>query len=228
VSILLVMLVRRMVRFGLHPMLTLADTARRIARGEPMSIPFEDGEDEIAQLARGLRAWHDAAAERALLSEQAPVGICRLNMDGRIISANPALAEMFGYPEGIALDRPLRELIHADDRPAVLAALAGVPDGERLTVEARGLRGDGSMIWCATTIGPVRATDGRVTGSVVMIEDVTAQKRQSVRAARIQRDLWPQTVPELDGYDLAGACRPAEDVAADLYDWRVTPDGDLD
>src|SRR5439155_2835408 len=35
VSILLVMLVRRMVRFGLHPMLTLADTARRIARGEP-------------------------------------------------------------------------------------------------------------------------------------------------------------------------------------------------
>jgi serine phosphatase RsbU (regulator of sigma subunit) len=61
-----------------------------------------------------------------------------------------------------------------------------------------------------------------------MIEDVTARKQQSEHAARIQRDLWPQTVPELEGYELAGACRPAEDVAGDLYDWRVTPDGDLD
>src|SRR5207237_8891555 len=44
----------------------------------------------------------------------------------------------------------------------------------------------------------------------------------------IQRDLWRRTVPELEGYDLAGACRPAEDVAGDFYDWRVTPDGQLD
>ena len=228
VSVLLVMLVRRMVRFGLHPMLTLADTARRIARGEPMSIPFEDREDEIAELAGGLRAWHDAAAERAVLSEQAPVGICRLNLDGRLTSANPALAEMFGHPEGIALGRPLRELIHPDDRAEVMAALAQVPDAQRLTVEARGLRGDGTVIWCSAKVGPVRATDGTVTGSVVMIEDVTARKQQSERAARIQRDLWPQTVPELEGYDLAGACLPAQDVAGDFYDWSVTPDGDLD
>jgi serine phosphatase RsbU (regulator of sigma subunit) len=77
-------------------------------------------------------------------------------------------------------------------------------------------------------VGPLRAPDGKVKGSVVMIEDVTAQKEQTERAARIQRDLWPQTVPELEGYDLAGACRPAQDVAGDFYDWSVTPDGDLD
>src|SRR5207253_4286553 len=102
------------------------------------------------------------------------------------------------------------------------------PDAQRLTVEARGLRGDGTVIWCSAKVGPVRATDGTVTGSVVMIEDVTARKQQSERAARIQRDLWPQTVPELEGYDLAGACLPAQDVAGDFYDWSVTPDGDLD
>jgi PAS domain S-box-containing protein len=228
VSVLLVMLVRRMVRSGLHPMLTLADTARRVALGERMSIPFEDGEDEIAELAGGLRAWHDAAAERAILSEQAPVGICRLDLDGRVTSVNPALAAMFGHPEGIILGRPLRELIHPDDRASVMAAVARVPDGQRLSVEARGLRADGSLIWCSVKVGPLLAPDGRAKGAVVMIEDVTARKQQSERAARIQRDLWPQIVPELEGYDLAGACRPALDVAGDFYDWSVTPDGDLD
>jgi serine phosphatase RsbU (regulator of sigma subunit) len=105
------------------------------------------------------------------------------------------------------------------------------PDGlatERLSVEVRGLRGDGSVIWCSAKVGPLQASDGTVMGSVAMIEDVTARKRQSERAARIQRDLWPQTVPRLEGYELAGACRPAEDVAGDLYDWSVTPDGELD
>jgi PAS domain S-box-containing protein len=228
VSVLLVMLVRGMVRSGLHPMLTLAKTARQIARGEQRGIPFEDRQDEIAELAGALRAWHDAAAEREILTDQAPVGVCRLDVDGRITSANPALAEMLGHPAEGILGRPLREFVHADDRAAVMAAVARVPDGERMTVEVRGLRADGSVIWCSVKLGPLQAPDGKVKGSVALIEDVTARKQQSERAARIQRDLWPQTVPELVGYELAGACRPAEDVAGDLYDWRVTPDGQLD
>jgi PAS domain S-box-containing protein len=228
VSVLLFMLVRRMVRSGLHPMLTLADSARQIARGEQMSIPFEDRQDEIAEMAGALRAWHDAAAERAIMSEQAPVGICRLDLDGRVTFANPALAEMFGYPAEGLLGRPLREFMHQDDRAAVMAMVARVPDAERLSIEARGIRADGSVIWCSAKVGPLQAPDGTVRGSVVMIEDVTARKQQSERAARIQRDLWPRTVPELEGYELAGACQPAEDVAGDFYDWSVTPDGDLD
>jgi PAS domain S-box-containing protein len=228
VSVLLVLLVRRMVRSGLHPMLTLADTARQIASGQQMSIPFEDRQDEIAELAGALRAWHDVAAERAIMSEQAPVGICRLDLDGRVTFANPALAEMFGHLAESIVGRPLREFMHPDDRAAVMATVAKVPDAERLTVEARGLRADGSVIWCSAKVGPLQESDGKVRGSVAMIEDVTARKQQSERAARIQRDLWPQTVPELEGYQLAGACRPAEDVAGDLYDWSVTPDGQLD
>ena len=228
VGVLLVRLVRRMIQLALDPVLALSDTARQIARGEQSGIPFEDRQDEIAELAGALRAWHDAAAEREVLSEQAPVGICRLDVDGRVTTVNSALAEMFGRPAEGIVGRPLRELTHPEDRAAVMAAVARVPEGRRLAVEARGLRGDGSVIWCSVKVGPLQEADGRVKGSVATIEDVTARKQQSERAARIQRDLWPQTVPELAGYELAGACRPAEDVAGDFYDWRMTPEGDLD
>jgi len=232
-GVLLVMLVRRMERLALDPVLTLAATAHRMARGEELSIPFEDREDEIGELSGALRAWHDAAAERAIVSEQAPIGICRLDLDGRVISANPAVAEMFGYPVESMVGRPFRDTAHPDDQARLLAIQADLAGPDRLTaeplsVEVRGLRADGSVIWCSAKAGPLRAPDGKVKGSVVMIEDVTAQKQQTERAARIQRDLWPQTVPELEGYDLAGGCRPAQDVAGDFYDWSVTPDGDLD
>jgi serine phosphatase RsbU (regulator of sigma subunit) len=44
---------------------------------------------------------------------------------------------------------------------------------------------------------------------------------QLQEAARIQRDLRPQTVPRLDGYQLAAGCLAAQDVAGDFFDWVV-------
>jgi anti-anti-sigma factor len=54
------------------------------------------------------------------------------------------------------------------------------------------------------------------------------QRRQTARAARIQRDLWPRIKPGLDSYEVAGACRPAQDVAGDFFDWHEWPNGLLD
>jgi len=54
------------------------------------------------------------------------------------------------------------------------------------------------------------------------------QRRQTERAARIQRELWPNAKPGLERYQVAGACRPAEDVAGDLFDWQERPNGQLD
>jgi anti-anti-sigma factor len=54
------------------------------------------------------------------------------------------------------------------------------------------------------------------------------QRRQTERAARVQRELWPQEKPQLDRYQVAGACLPAQDVAGDLFDWHQWPNGQLD
>jgi serine phosphatase RsbU (regulator of sigma subunit) len=58
-----------------------------------------------------------------------------------------------------------------------------------------------------------------------LLEEV---RRQVGRAARIQRELLPRSAPDLRGYEMAGACRPADDVAGDFYDWVLTDHGELD
>jgi serine phosphatase RsbU (regulator of sigma subunit) len=58
-----------------------------------------------------------------------------------------------------------------------------------------------------------------------LLEEV---RRQVGRAARIQRELLPRSAPDLPGYEMAGACRPADDVAGDFYDWVLTDHGELD
>jgi hypothetical protein len=43
-------------------------------------------------------------------------------------------------------------------------------------------------------------------------------------AAEVQRQLLPDHAPEAPGYDMAAACRPAQEVGGDFYDWWRTGD----
>jgi anti-sigma regulatory factor (Ser/Thr protein kinase) len=56
------------------------------------------------------------------------------------------------------------------------------------------------------------------------VEDITDRNRHAEREAQIQRTLLPEDAPRIEGYELAAACRPAQDVAGDFYDWTVTDD----
>jgi PAS domain S-box-containing protein len=172
----------------------------------------------------------DASAEQRLLIEQAPIGIGRIGADGRFESANDTLAAMLGWPADEVPGRSFLEFVHPDDRRA---AFDGVDEMRRggpgpLRLEVRGVRPEGSVVWCSTTVGRVQAPDGRMQRMVAVVEDVTERKRQAEWAATIQRQLLPETTPVVPGYELAGACRAAQDVAGDLYDWVLAEDGCLD
>jgi sigma-B regulation protein RsbU (phosphoserine phosphatase) len=53
-----------------------------------------------------------------------------------------------------------------------------------------------------------------------------ARSRQElVDGGGVQRRLLPQTIPDLPGYEIAGACVPSGDVSGDFFDWQRTPDG---
>jgi phosphoserine phosphatase RsbU/P len=52
-------------------------------------------------------------------------------------------------------------------------------------------------------------------------------ERELARAAGVQADLLPADCPQLPGMDIAAACRPAEKVGGDFYDWQTLPNGRL-
>jgi PAS domain S-box-containing protein len=183
-----------------------------------------------ATLHSTMAAMAKTSAERAILIEQAPVGICLVDGRGRILEANRRLQAMLGYSRDELLSRAYMSLMHPADRDGhveagrALVARGGV---DSLAAECRLTRGDGTTLWCSQVASVVRGEAGRPESFITILEDVTDRRRQAQRAIHIQRQLLPRSTPALDGYELAGACLPAEDVAGDFYDWVVV-DGCLD
>ncbi len=56
---------------------------------------------------------------------------------------------------------------------------------------------------------------------------VSDLKRQYETAVRFEHGLWPQNVPELEGWDLAGGTWQADGLGGDFHDWFVRSDGTL-
>src|SRR5205823_8266080 len=133
-----------------------------------------------------------------------------------------------GYRREELDGRQLVDLLHPDDRhlaERVRLALAE-PGAERAAVEARLRCGDGSWLWCSAVVAPVSA-QGQ-DGFILILEDISERKRQMEWAAAVQREMLPARPPLLPGYELAGRCLPAQEVAGDLYDWVDTGDGYLE
>ena len=167
---------------------------------------------------------------RTILAEHAPVGICQIGAEGRVMIANPALERMLGYHRGELVGASFWALVHRDDRRlATRGREEGVHDGlQHSEIECRLLRADQSTVWCSVMTTPVQRFDGRPGTLVGIIQDITERKQLAERAAEIQRDLLPNQRPDLSGYELAATLLPFGDVAGDFYDWTGPEDGHFD
>jgi len=131
-------------------------------------------------LARTAELRESEGRLRSIL-DASPLGGGIITDDGRLIGTNPALRTLLGLPacDGVTLV----DVVHADDRPAMLAAVADL-NGRRAdvrTVETRYVRQDGAAVWARTSLVATGADQGprRV---FAMIEDVTARMRKQAVA----------------------------------------------
>lgn len=224
-----VLLVRGVFRLAIDPLRQLARAALQISISGQARIMDADREDEVGELARALQAWKDASAERQVLLDGAPIGICRIDHTGRITTANGALNAM--YRGG---DRPLvghrwQDLIHPDDRHHQQTAHTALIDERRdfFRMEARMLRGDGSSLWCSMTVALLQGMNAGPESFILIVEDISERKGYAELAARVQRELLPDVAPRVQGYEVAAACLSALEVAGDFYDWVLCDDGQL-
>ncbi len=124
--------------------------------------------------------------------ENAIDGIFQTSPDGRLLTANPALARIFGYGSPEEMLRSVTDLarqLYADpNRRAEFVRLLQEQNAVS-GFEAEGRRRDGSLIWFSANARAIRDDAGNLVGFEGTVEDVTERKRTEEKLAEREREL---------------------------------------
>ncbi len=132
---------------------------------------------DMTEAERAAAALRTSEARFRALSESAPLGIFECDAAGRVVYSNPALIALTGRPAGDSLGRGWEENIHPEDRAAMSAGWArAAAEGSAWDKELRLLRPDGSVRWVHTLTAPGKDAEGRITGFVGTVEDITERR----------------------------------------------------
>jgi diguanylate cyclase (GGDEF)-like protein/PAS domain S-box-containing protein len=131
----------------------------------------------LLSLERRARAETEAANERLrALIQASPLPISTLDLDGNVVTWNPAAEHTFGWSSDEVIGKA--EAIPDDNRASWTAALQLAARGEQVTgAEIRRANKEGEPLDLITSIAPLRDGDGQVTGFVTISTDITGRKR---------------------------------------------------
>jgi diguanylate cyclase (GGDEF)-like protein/PAS domain S-box-containing protein len=156
----------------------------------------EDDRRMLELLAVGLSAAVSRAAEfRAkarfeAVFASALTGMMVMDLDGTIISVNPAMEDLLGHPASAMEGARPDAFVHEDDREATVDRAKRVLAGEmRSTLEHRYVRADGGVVWVDVSLSLVPATEGGGEGFIIAtVQDLTRRKAAET-ALRAQAEL---------------------------------------
>ncbi|MFO7728694.1 MAG: PAS domain S-box protein [Desulfonatronovibrio sp.] len=109
----------------------------------------------------------------------APIGIFTSTLDGRYISANSALARMYGYDSPEELIKSVTDIatqVYAspEDHKEFIRLIK--EQGEVINHESRRLRKDGTIFWVSMNSRSLKDENGRVVACQGFTTDITARK----------------------------------------------------
>jgi len=136
--------------------------------------------EDVTDRRRAVEALANAESRFRSIFENTVEGIYQTSVEGRYISANPALARIYGYESPDELMSSLaaagRSLYVDATRRADFERLMREV-GSVTQFESQAHRRDGSVIWISENARVVRATDGRALYYEGTVEDITERKR---------------------------------------------------
>ncbi|MGE5608427.1 MAG: PAS domain S-box protein [Bacillota bacterium] len=132
---------------------------------------------DLTQIKLAEAALRESEERYRLIVETANEGIFMLDVDYRIILANPKMAATLGYKIEEMLGRPVVGFMHPDDladhRQQIAQRRRNVPG----RYERRFLHKDGSVRWVLVSATPILNHAGEFTGSFAMFTDITDRKK---------------------------------------------------
>ncbi|MBV9121352.1 MAG: diguanylate cyclase, partial [Chloroflexi bacterium] len=103
--------------------------------------------------------------------------IIALDEDDRITYVNRRGPELLGYEVSELLGLAFREIVREGDRAEWQRRLLQLRRGDRLAVDMRLRRADGGELWALNSCCPLVDQQGRFTGAIAILMDVSERKR---------------------------------------------------
>ncbi|MCA1740055.1 MAG: PAS domain S-box protein, partial [Actinobacteria bacterium] len=143
--------------------------------------------DERRQRRQAQEALRLAEEKYRGIFENAVEGIFQTTADGRMVTANPMMARIFGYDspeEMIELLNDIEVQLYVEPARRTEFARRMRQDGRVFEFEAQFYRKDGAVIWTSTNARAVRDNSGEVVRFEGTVEDITERKRSEVKLRR--------------------------------------------
>lgn len=172
---------------------------------------------DVTERQRATQELVDREANYRLLADNMTDVIVRSGADGAIVWVSPSVAEILGWRPVDLVGRRMPELMHPDDRAAVLdqkrAILAsGRTEGR---VIMRIATASGGWLWMSDH-GRAIMADGAVIGGIDSLRDVDAQHRAQQELRERERELRGVIDTLLDPWVLLAAVRDHEGPIVDF------------
>lgn len=162
------------------------------ARNQQQQLAFDAERERAAQKHKSLEDQLDRADRRLRgFFADAIVGIALARPDGSYKDANARWCESLGYSHDEICHMHNLAITHPEDvetsRKHLQALIAGeIPS---YSLEKRFVRKDGSVLWAALLVAPIRDENGKVDTAVGVIQDISERKLADERLRRILREL---------------------------------------
>ena len=138
-----------------------------------------------------LAMLRDSEERFRAMFESAAIGTGVLDLEGRIVTSNRALEQMFGYTKEELAELTAAELTHPDDRARELELFQELAEGRReeYRLEQRCLAKGGEVLWGHHTVSLVRDGFSRPKFAIAMLEDITPRKQAEEERLRLESQL---------------------------------------
>ena len=145
---------------------------------------------DINSLKRSERTAEANEQRLRITQDQAPIGICESDREGRILRVNDAFCAIVGYTREALLTKTLRDIVHPDDIAAMDRASFGVwNEGVgSYRIEKRYRRADGRTVWTEVHGFAIRNAAGEPQAKVVLVQDITERRESEIACGRASRD----------------------------------------
>jgi len=129
------------------------------------------------------RAHLEATERLRTVFDHAPIAISLIDLDGRVIDANPAACAMLGLPRDRLVGRDGASVVHPDDVEIAIELTSRQLDGERIEAEFRLRRADGADLWVVSNATLYTPSGGSEPFVITMQVDITKRRLLEDRLA---------------------------------------------